>query len=443
MRNTNTKGDNVQKKSLIYLAKILILIVAVLIIDNVIGFFIEPVKYSDYFKHDPVYKAAKADGSDLILIGGSHMEMCMNPSIFEEELGYKNVLNVSATDQPIKGMYYYLRQLVNEIHPKCIVMDVTNQSLYRPEVLMGKLNILDKMSFPYKVLYYINDKELVKNSATLLRSYRFKDFFFGCSQAKKYEISKAGYPESEGYEYGGFERTYTMFYEGGIPFDNYLSDDSSNEMLPESLEYILKIKSLCDNNGIDFYIVSCPISLVSIYGTPDYERRANDFTKWASDNGIIYRNLSMIKNREAIIGDKMWDSGHVSGDCADDVSRIYAQILLKDRNKEALGSEYLYENVEQLKSDVHRVVSVNANIVKDDNNVELHIESLHNADINPVYHVTAQSIAMDNVVMDWCNDDFVNVNASDFPANTYFIVEAKTSIDSNDEIVAKQIYICP
>lgn len=418
--------------------KILVLLVVILAVDRIIGFYIEPVKYSDYFKHDPVYKKAKEEGCDLIFMGGSHMEMCMNPRIFEEKMGFRNVLNVSATDQPIKGLYYYLLELNNEVKPKYVVVDITNQNLFGKTYYQGQINLMDKMSFPYNAMYYFSDEELIKASPYLLRTYKYKDFFFQNVRTRKADVAALGYQEGEGYEYGGFERTLPLYEKGGVPIVNYLGDDSSPEMKDESLKYLLKIKKYCDKKGIALYTVSCPISLMAIYNTQDYEERLNRYKKWASDNGITYHNLSYLRNREEIVSDDMWDPGHVAGTAGDRVSEVYADILKADI--EGSGTDdYFYSNLSELREDVKRVVAVDGKFSIAEGIVTVNMESIQGDNLAPLYRVTLLELGKETIVSDWTKDTQISFEPGYIAADTCVIIEAMTE-SGLEEIPAKQVY---
>ena len=76
------------------------------------------ITYGDYLEKDIDSIVENQEDVGLIFIGASRLYHGMIPSVFEEKLGYDNVLIAATAIQPMCGTYYYMKELVETVKPE-------------------------------------------------------------------------------------------------------------------------------------------------------------------------------------------------------------------------------------------------------------------------------------------------------------------------------------
>lgn len=417
---------------------------------KIVGKALTPVSYATYFNHDIDCIEKEEKNVDLVFVGASRVYRSYIPEIFEHQLNMECVINAGSSSQPVCGTYYQLKDLLERVHPKNVVIGVTWDGIIEEEEpnQQSMLIVYDRLSLFNKIQFVLNHFE-PKNLLYCLSPYRFKDNLSRKKIKKFYEEKQrliqnnymADTSQNEYYADTGFVYNKDTYETGTIAIrekEIILKEKISKE----KIKYLDACINLCQSYGISVYLVTGVTSMMRIYNTENYQEEVDFYTDYAKKHGIIYHNLNYLLNREELLPDEfMHDYNHVNGEGAYRLSKIYAEILKKDI--EGINtSNYFYPNLDELKKDVHRIIAVKGEITIDKGNSSLAhivITSLQNNDVIPYYQL---EISADNgknfeVLAEWTEKselEFVVPNESMYKLK----VRAKCNNVNNAE--AYQIY---
>ena len=182
--------------------------------------------------------------------------------------------------------------------------------------------------------------------------------------------------------------------------------------------------------------------MMRLYSIENYQGAVDFYTMYAEEKGIIYHNLNYLLDREEIFPDEMMlDYNHLNGEGAYRVSKIYAEILKKDMQN-IDTSDYFYEDFDDLKKDVHRIVAVNGDITMDEAKTGLAhvvITSLQNEDVTPQYQLEISTSGGDNyeVVVEWTEESEWDISV---PMGQEYIIKVRAKTGNEGDAEAYQIY---
>lgn len=322
------------------------------------------VTYNSYFEHDLKTIEKNNEDVDVIFVGASKIYMSMIPSVFEEKLDVQNAIVAATATQLMPGTYYYMQDLIERFHPDRFVIDVNWDRMMNGYAVQPDLIVYDRLSLKNKISF-VKDCFNPKDYCYLLKPCRYRGNFLELStvRADKKRLKEMNYTDykddGEYYREKGYIYSYSNYSQGTVPI--YSSDEffySDDLILEENVEYLEKCIELCKENGIEVTLVTCPCSLSYLYFVKDYELSVEWYKNFANEHGVEYVDLNYLKNREEILSDEyMYDNCHISADAAPVISDIYSDILLAYENGEDI-SDLFYSDFEELKKDVHRIVSV-------------------------------------------------------------------------------------
>lgn len=435
-------------KNLKRISSVIVLIIYLAVMTKVIGDAIEPVSYAMYFNHDLECIEEQGRQVDMVLLGASRVYRTFVPEIIEEELGMDCVINAASAVQPMCGTYYQLEELIKRFCPKNVIIGLSWDSLTDDSARQRRLIVYDRLTGFTKAKYALNCFEF-DEWLYLIDAYRFRSNFdiekFREINDKKQRLIQADYNlresadeynEAEYYADKGFVYSAHSLKDGNIPMKGE-GVFSVEDIDDENKKYLDDCVKLCRKNGINLYLVVGPTSLMRMYNIDNYQGADDYFSDYAKENGLIYNNLNYIKNRETILPDsKMFDYNHVSGEGAYEISSLYMEIL----KKEIQGidvSDYFYDNMDELKADVNRVVSVEAEFSIQDSKARIEAVSLHNDDVIPLYQIEISEDGENyDVLKKWTKDSVFDIK---LPDHVIFIkVKAKT--DNDKGIEAYQVF---
>lgn len=422
-----------------------IFIFLILIIEIALGRLVKPVfnMYSTYFMHDLEEIEAKKEQVELVFLGASGEYLTYVPEIFEEKLNMNCVINAASSAQPTCAAYYQLKNLIERFHPSNVVIGLAWNELAIFN-LQGKLIVYDRLTGLTKLQYAIEcfDKE---ERLYTFYSYRYRDNISKIAslhKQKQYLIQtdyKSEVSNDEYYADTGFIYSYKSCKDGNISCVGWGEFEFSEKTIrEENLAYLDACVDLCKKNNINLYLVSSPISMAQIYNIKNYQGATDFYQKYAKKNGLVYHNLNYLKYREKSIPDSvMRDESHLNGEGASIVSEIYAEILEKDIAGNNTN-DYFYENLNQLKKDVNRIVTVEAEITVENDHIHIETRSLHNEETIPFYQI---EISEDNdnfnVLAGWTKDNVFDI---DIPDEGEFSLKVKAKAGNEGEVEAFQVY---
>lgn len=389
---------------------------------------------------------------DLIFFGSSRVYQSFMPSIFEEKLGYENVILGATASQPICGSYYYMKELIEQFHPKKVVLNVTFDGLLNEEILQTRLLIYDRLSLKNKIPFVLNCID-ESDRKYILGPCRFRDniLMYDMIKAEREELeanlSGIYYPGKDYFADKGFMYTQRSYETGTIPYGYGITYKfSENDILEENLLYLDKCVELCQENDVELALVTAPTALAYMYQVEGYDDAVEWYKAYAKKNGLTYYNLNYLRDREIIMPDKyMYDMCHTNGEGAKIVSNLYAEILMKERNGEDV-SEYFYDNFDELKKDVHRITAVSANITMSQEVIDsmvvanISMQSLQNEDVKPLYQIERiDSTGNVSVLVEWTHDTEKEIL---LPQGTNYCIKvrAKTGVEGDAEAVQSYYY---
>ena len=419
--------------------------------DNLKG-----VTYYDFLNYDLEKIREKDEEIDLVFLGASRTFMSMVPSVLEEKISAENVVVFSTAMQPFCGSYYYLKDIIKYYDPKKVVIDVSWDRLINEKepqaclLIYDRLKGLNKLEFALKCFsnedkcfllgptrYKTNIRKLesIRDDKRVLREY-------------KEGVLDESTVEGDIYREKGFVYTHGSYTTGSITYpsgENYeYSIDSIND---ENIKYLDKCVELCKKNDIEVELLVAPCAMTYIYYVSGYDDAIKFYKDYAKEKDISFVNLNYLKGREEFLPDElMRDMTHTSGDGAYVISEKYGDILLKESNGEDI-SDLFYKDIDELKSDVHRIVALDTTVdtlrVNDDGSVDtvFHIDSLQNDDITPFYQIECTDYADEKtiVLQKWTDEENISIT---LPKESGFCVtvRAKSQNEGDKEAVMKYYY---
>ena len=213
---------------------------------------------------------------------------------------------------------------------------------------------------------------------------------------------------------------------------------SEDEIKLENKKYLDACVDLCKKNDINLYLVVGPTSVMRLYYIENYQEANDYYNNYAKENGLIYHNLNYLKDRETFLPDTMmFDYNHVNGEGAYIITEMYSEILKKDM--EGIDtSEYFYDDLDSLKADVNRIVSVGAEISIEDTVAHIEIMSLQNDDITPYYQIEISEDKENYTVLtEWTTQSELEL---ELPRESGFNIKVRARTENNEGIEAFHIY---
>lgn len=274
-------------------------------------------KYKDGVEPMTEFYHVKENTIDVILLGASHIQTGINPNILWREQGITSY-ELAGSGQPIWNSYYNLKESLKYQSPKVVVIDTftvcyefMEDTSYTSAVwnCMGmrfSQNKIDaiKVSSP-------EDKHWDMFMAYPTYHSRYKDLTerdFGLINFKK-PVYANGY--------------YTYYAAQPVDPPNIANITEKGEILPKSLEYLIKIIDLAKENNIELVFIITP------YAMREPEKMvSNTVEQIALENGCKFINYILI--HEEIGFDwstDLYNIGHLNCLGADKVSSHLASYI--------------------------------------------------------------------------------------------------------------------
>ncbi len=372
--------------------KIVLLVLLLFIFEQLLGFALEPITYQHYLDLELKQKSLENHQPDMTFIGDSRISCCFIPSVFSENM--ENVtcaFNAGTGSQGIVGTYYYLKDILNQYDLKYVVVGLNYLTLLQEDrILKRDLVVLERINSPIIKAEFILDVFQPSEYIYFLKSYQYRNNIWNIPANLKKKLSKEyrqGVYTGEGmvYENLGFNRETEVFGAGaGI----YISEPWVEENIDwEKIGYLDKIIELCKEKDTQIFLVSTPLTISTVYGTPGYNECYQFFKKYAASNGIPYDNLNLLKDRTDILPDSQMSSmEHVGADGANIISEYYCQILNKRLQGEDVDS-YFYASINEMKANMEDIAACSFYTEKLDDvgNRKIVSESLHKDNIEIEY----------------------------------------------------------
>lgn len=237
---------------------------------------------------------------DVIFAGDSECYAAFSPIQMWKENGFTSFLCATSA-QRLCDTYYLLEKTFETQSPKVVVLN-TN-CMYRSASDVKK-----------------NDDEYIKALGEYIPIFRYHARWKSLVKdklLKEYEV--VNYTKSQ--KLKGFRvRDAVVPYEGG---DYMIETDKVKSLAPDAVEYMDKIKALCEENGSELMLVSIPSAKNWTY------EKHNGVAIWAGENNINYIDMNLMTEELDINWElDTKDAGdHLNFEGAKKISAYFGQYL--------------------------------------------------------------------------------------------------------------------
>ncbi len=379
------------KRILKTIGSLFVIVIMTIVLAYALGWALTPVTYADYYDHEMSLLEESGTQIDLLMVGDSRLYSSFDARIFEEELGLDNVVVASTASQPICGSYYIMKDMIERMKPKKIILGLDCGEMMEEDKVQGMLLVIDRLS-PKNKLEMFRHCFYGTDLFYMLDLYRYRnnlDDIFKNIDERKAIIANNWVQEDDGNEYycyKGFICRHGSVESGNMPMYSH-STFSEDSIMESNVAYLDRCVELCKENGIELELVSAPTTVMRMYYVGNYKGAVEYYENYAKEKGLVYRNLNYLMDRETILPDElMCDYNHTNADGATVVSELYAEILKKEAAGEDV-SGYFYPTYEDFCASVKRIVAVDAKIKKENDSYQLTLRSLHNPEVKVLYQV--------------------------------------------------------
>ena len=372
-----------------------ILTATILILNYFAGLCFSPPTDWNYYNYDIRRMDQENVPVDMIIVGASQVYRGCNVDVLSDKLGIGEVVNCAAALGYADGLYYMLRDLLRRFEPKCVVIDMSWHRFREntdPTARYGMYVCADRLDWPDRLDYAFHCYEL-EDWPNFSPFYRYGKSVWSLSRLKRNYLSRKAVDEGRrdatpwtNYQKNGYSWSEKSCPQGSIPAqDDCYSNDQVSEYIKK---YITKMRTLCEEKNIPLIFMTMPRSLMEVYGVGNYQESVDYITAYAEKLGCEYLNFAYLRNREEIFPDPLFtDKVHLNRDGSVVFSEILADAVKKTLNGEDTDSLF-YENLDELKKDVHRIVACNGRILPNgDGTLTVEARSFQNEDVVPEYRL--------------------------------------------------------
>lgn len=344
--------------------KIVLLLCIFVVTELILDFALEPVTYQHYLNMELKQKEKEGITPDMILIGNSRVSTSFIPSRMREKLDDVNcIINAGTGSQSIEGTYFYLKDMLRKYEVKYVVVGLDYEEFITEEhILKGNLVVLERINSPFVKTEFILDSFKPSEYIYFLKSYQYKENLIKIPENLNDKLSREyrkGVYVGGGtaYEDLGFARESETF--GNSVAITTMPDWSEDKLVPQKLGYLDKIVEICEENGIQLYLVATPLTMPTVAESVGYSQGYEYFKKYADEHGVYYDDLNLMKNRNEILPDSTMNCmEHVGGNGAEVVSDVYCQIL-NNHMKNKKENDILYTSVEEAVQNMGAIIACN------------------------------------------------------------------------------------
>lgn len=271
---------------------------------------------------------SQSSGNDVIFLGDCEVYETFVPAILWEKYGISSYVRGSA-QQLIWQSYYILKETLQYEKPKAVVFNVYSLKYGKPQSEAYNRMTFDSMKWSKikfdAIFASMTDEESIVDYVFPLLRYHSRiselesnDFKYWFTSPES--VSDSGYLMQVGIE--------------PKPED----DEEPRELLKydfsqNSLDYLDKMKELCDNNGVELILVKAPTNSWNYYWYDEYEEQIQAYVQ---KTGLKYYNL-IEKEKEIGIDWNVdtYDKGfHLNVYGAEKTTEYFGKILIEQHQIE-------------------------------------------------------------------------------------------------------------
>lgn len=293
-------------------------------------------------------RKALAGTLDCLIVGASHGYRAFDPTVIDPILGTSSY-NLSGALMTMRGRWELMKREIARNPVRTVYFEVSYNTLTRNRRQEGTEGDLYAM-------------------ARLDRILDRARFFFGFYPGEWKDVYNKFFTEGgdvlldklEGkYQKDGRQRRRGYLPTGMTPNYEFTDDCQSvyrtkwrwlaTEQDPWNLDYLDRIVSLCEDEGIELVLVTTPLSkeFVCTYG--DFDVSYGWYRDYAQAHGLRFYDFNLYKEKETLLPDKaaFFDELHLNDEGAASFSRLFAELELRAQAGEDLSGLF-YEDYEAL-----------------------------------------------------------------------------------------------
>ncbi len=371
---------------------VVILISVVLSVEHIAYLSFYDTSSKDYFITDVKRLEEENAQVDMIITGASKVYHGCDPDIISEEMGLNEVVDCASAGAANDSVYFMLKDLLERFEPKYVVLTFGWTLFYSKGNNDLKQHLLagDRISLANRILINLECNDPL-DWPNIFYMYRYGGTVWGLSQIKYYfnkrmAIFRGDWEEDRNYKKNGYRFSNYSSPKGSIPAErkNYDKEREQDYLR----EYFAKMVEMCQDRGIQVFMVSMPVSTNAIYNVNNIGEANENTEAFAAELGCEYIDFNLMKNRDTLFPDGYFkDHIHMCKTGAEAFSHILGETLNKVLNGEDISSMF-YDNVDEMKKDVTRIVGCNGKVIyQEDGSVHVNVWSNQNEDIIPEYRL--------------------------------------------------------
>ena len=379
-----------------YLKRVLavtILVATIISVNYMADLSFDKPRDADYYNYDVRHLQETKTPVDMIIVGASQVYLGCNVDVISGEMGIGEVIDCAVPFGFVDGLYFMLRDLLRRFEPECVVIDMSWRRFLKiddPGSRFGMYLCSDRLEWPDKFDYALHCYAL-DDWLNFIPVYRKGKSVWGLSQVKRNFLNKKAVADSrlaidDRYRKNGFIWATRSCPQGSIPAqEKHYSEDQISEYCQD---YIRKTWELCNERDIPVVWTTIPCSMEEMLSVDNYQQAMDDIGEFVDELGGEYLNFSYLKDREKFLPDPLFaDKLHLNGDGATVFGKIFADAVQKALNGEDT-SDLFYENIDELKKDVHRIVSCNGRVRPNgDGTLTVEAKSLQGTEETPEFRL--------------------------------------------------------
>lgn len=300
---------------------------------------------------------------DVVFIGSSNVYRHFDTEIWDESLALQT-FNLGTSAQTPDAAYYIMKEVFKDKKPRYCIYGINS-------ILFLKMDIYDNPQNHYIIFDYLkpsfdkcmygyavfHDKSLLNAcipftrnaNADLMATGKEVLGIKGRSVYQNYGYQVYGMSDTEEYRGKGFVYSQRQTQEGevGEPGGYLFSDYDVNE---KYIDYMKKLKKLCDSNGCELIFMVPPLPYASMKVQGDYQRILDFYENTAESLGVTLFNFDLSRPEYLLMEDEdFYDYAHMSGKGAQKFSRTAAKLVKRYIDGEKIEkSKYFYSSYEEL-----------------------------------------------------------------------------------------------
>ena len=271
---------------------------------------------------------SQSGDNDVIFLGDCEVYETFVPAVLWDKYGISSYVRGSS-QQLIWQSYYILKETLKYENPKAVVFNVYSLKYGKPQKEAYNRMTFDTMKwsktkFDAISVSMTDDENMLDYIFPLLRYHsritelESNDFKYWFKEPER--VSDSGY----------------LMQTGIVPRPE--QDEAPKELLSydfsqNALDYLDKMKELCDNNGVELILVKAPTNSWNYYWYDEYEEQVQDYVE---KSGLKYYNLIEKENEIGIDWSvDTYDEGfHLNVYGAEKTTEYFGKILVDNHQIE-------------------------------------------------------------------------------------------------------------